>query len=250
MRGCFILLRRELGSYFVSWTGYVVIGAVVFLIGLGYIGLIEAVNNEPITKSVVEMFFESHYFWLVLLLVSPLITMRTFAREKSTGTFETLMTSPITEIEVVVAKFLAALIFYIIMWSPLIICMVLIQQYMPADLSSDFGRTLSVFAGVILIGFLYMAMGCFASALSKSQTSAAIAGYAFGIGLFILSFLSYAITPQLGLVSTVLGYVNMIEHIKDFARGVVDTRPLVFYLTTSLLFLNLTLRVIESRRWK
>jgi|YelNatPaOPRAMG01_1025707.scaffolds.fasta_scaffold02571_11 ABC-2 type transport system permease protein len=250
MRGCLILLRRELGSYFVSWTGYVVISAVVFLIGLGYIGLIEAVNNEPITKSVVEMFFESHYFWLVLLLVSPLITMRTFAREKSTGTFETLMTSPTTEIEVVAAKFLAALIFYIIMWSPLIICMAVIQEYMPTDLSSDFGRTLSVFAGVVLVGFLYMAMGCFASALSRSQTSAAIVGYAFGIGLFILSFLSYAINPQLGLISTVLGYINMIEHIRDFARGVIDTRPIVFYLTTSFLFLNLTLRVIESRRWK
>jgi ABC-2 type transport system permease protein len=250
MRGCLILLRRELGSYFVSWTGYVVISAVVFLIGLGYIGLIEAVNNEPITKSVVEMFFESHYFWLVLLLVSPLITMRTFAREKSTGTFETLMTSPTTEIEVVAAKFLAALIFYIIMWSPLIICMAVIQEYMPTDLSSDFGRTLSVFAGVVLVGFLYMAMGCFASALSRSQTSAAIVGYAFGIGLFILSFLSYAINPQLGLISTALGYINMIEHIRDFARGVIDTRPIVFYLTTSFLFLNLTLRVIESRRWK
>lgn len=250
MRGCMILLRRELGGYFISWTGYVVIGAVVFLIGLGYLGLIEAVNNEPITKSVVEMFFETHYFWLVLLLVAPLITMRSFAREKSSGTFETLMTAPITETEVVAAKFAAALIFYIIMWSPLILCMVIIQQYMPAGLSSDSGKLFSVFAGVVLIGFLYMAMGCFASALSKSQTSAAIAGYAFGIGLFIISFLSYAITPQSGTISTILNYLNMIEHIKDFARGVIDTRPIVFYLTTSFLFLNLTLRVIESRRWK
>lgn len=250
MRSCLILLRRELGSYFMSWTGYVVIGAVVFLIGLGYIGLIEAINNEPITKSVVEMFFESHYFWLVLLLVAPLITMRTFAREKSSGTFETLMTAPITEIEVVIAKFFAALIFYIIMWSPLIVCMLLIQRYMPTDMASDFGKILSVFAGVVLIGLLYMSMGCFASALSKSQTSAAIAGYAFGIGLFILSFLSYAIAPQFGLISTILNYMNMIEHVKDFARGVIDTRPVIFYTTTSFLFLNLTLRAVESRRWK
>lgn len=250
MRACLILLRRELGAYFVSWTGYVVIAAVLFLIGLGFVGLIEAINTEPIAVSVVELFFESHYFWLILLFAAPLITMRTFAREKATGTLETLMTAPVRDIDIILAKFGGAVVFYILMWLPLIGCMLIVQHFAGNTVVYDYGKIISVFTGIILVGLLYMAMGCFASSLATNQMSAAIAGYVGGIALFILGYLSYALTPQSGWLAEVLSYINLIEHIKDFSRGVIDTRPVVFYITTCFLFLYLTLKTVESRRWK
>ncbi len=250
MRECLILLRRELGSYFVSWTGYVVISAVLFLIGIGFVGLIEVLNVEPITSSIVELFFDSYYFWVILIGVVPLITMRTFAREKSTGTIETLMTAPVTNVQVVAAKFLGALVFYIIMWTPLLLCMLIVQHYAPGDSEYDYAKFLSAYLGVILVGILYLSIGCFASALSKNQISAAITGYAFAIKLFVLGYLSYSASYRSGLSAAILSYVNLIEHIRDFARGMIDTRPIVFYVSGAFLFLNLTLRILESRQWK
>lgn len=251
MRSCLILLRRELGSYFVNWTGYVVISIVLFLFGLGFVGIIESVNSEPITRSVSELFLDSYYFWIVLIIVVPIITMRTFARERSSGTIETLMTAPVKNIEIVAAKYLGAFIFYVIIWSPLLICMLIAQYYAPGETQTDYGKLLSAFAGIILLGTLFIAIGCFSSVLSKNQISAAITGYAFVIALFTLAFVSYsASVQQYGFIAKTLAYLNMIEHIRDFARGVIDTRPLVFYISTSFLFLNLTLKAVESRRWK
>lgn len=251
MRACFILLRRELGSYFLSWTGYIVTAMVALLMGFSFVGIIESINVEPITRSVVELFFDSYFFWAILIAIVPLITMRTFAREKSSGTIETLMTAPVTDVEVVTAKFLGALVFYIIIWAPLILCMLIVQHYARGETETDYGKLLSAYGGVILVGTLFLAIGCFSSALSKNQISAAITGYAFVIGLFMLAFLSYsAAGQQAGVVAEALSYLNLIEHIRDFARGVIDTRPIVFYISTSLLMLNLTLRVIERRQWK
>ncbi|HON08370.1 MAG TPA: ABC transporter permease subunit [Verrucomicrobiota bacterium] len=250
MRTCLILLRRELGSYFVSWTGYIVISVVLFLIGLGFVGLIESLNVEPITSSVVELFFESYNFWLILVLVVPLITMRIFARDKSSGTIETLITTPITDVQIVAAKFFGALAFYAIMWLPLLLCIFVVQYYMPADIKMDYGKILSAYLGVILIGVLFIAAGCFASVLSKNQISAAIIGLAFAVFLFTLGYLSYSAPFQNGVISEILSYMNLIEHIRDFARGVIDTRPVVFYISSAALFLNFTLRTIQNHQWR
>ncbi|MGC9036755.1 MAG: ABC transporter permease, partial [Verrucomicrobiia bacterium] len=149
MRNSFILARRELGSYFVNWTGYVVIALVLFLSGLGLVGIIESVNTEPITSSVTELFFESYYFWLILIAVVPLITMRIFAREISSGTIETLMTSPVKSSEIVAAKFLGALVFYILIWLPLFVCVLIAQYYTSGEVQTDYGKLLSVFLGII-----------------------------------------------------------------------------------------------------
>jgi ABC-2 type transport system permease protein len=250
MQAWWTLLRRELGIHFFSWTGYVVVGIVVFLLGLSFVGLLEALNTEPITTSITELFFETNYFWLILLLVSPLITMRTFAREKTAGTFETLMTAPVSDTQVVLAKFFGAALFYLLMWLPLIGCTLVLRHYAQETAALDPGKLATSFLGVMLIGFLYLALGCFASALSSSQVSAAMGSYAVGISLFMVSFLSYAMPPQSGWLAVCLGHANSIEHMKDFARGMVDSRAVVFYLTLTGFFIHLTLKAVESRRWK
>src|SRR5262250_1547103 len=114
------LTRRELGAYFLSLTGYIIIAAVTFLLGLSFVVLLVKLEQEPTPIPVTELFYVTQFFWLILLLAAPVITMRLFAQEKFSGTFETLMTAPVTDLQVVLAKFSAGLVFYTLMWLPLL----------------------------------------------------------------------------------------------------------------------------------
>ena len=104
MRVFCVLLRRELASYFLSLTGYVIIAAITFLTGESFVGLINGLGHDPWPMPVTQMFFGSFYFWMIVLLSAPVLTMRLFALEKATGTFETLMTTPVGDLQVVAAN--------------------------------------------------------------------------------------------------------------------------------------------------
>src|SRR3954467_11367475 len=121
MRAYWTLVRRELGSHFFSWTGYVVISAVLLVDGLEFWDLLAKFNGEAIDQPLTGVFYSTLYFWLILLLASPVITMRSFAHEKASGTFETLMTTPVGDWQVVLAKFTGALAFYTLMCLPLLL---------------------------------------------------------------------------------------------------------------------------------
>src|SRR5436305_15255425 len=110
------LVRRELASHFLSLTGYVVIATVLLLLGFSSIDVRTNLNGTPVDSPLSEIFYATLYFWLILLLTTPVITMRTFALEKFTGTYETLMTTPVSDVEVVLAKFFGSLMFYAITW--------------------------------------------------------------------------------------------------------------------------------------
>jgi len=109
--------------------------------------------------------------------------------------------------------------------------------------------TASTFLGFVLMGCLYMSMGCFASALTRSQIIAAMNSLVMGLGLFLLSLRNLVPAPPSDWAAKVVSYVSLVEHLEDFARGFVDTRHLVFYVSLTIFFLFLTLKVVESRRW-
>src|ERR1017187_5967285 len=115
MRAYWTLTRRELGGFFLSLSGYIIIGAALVLMGLSFVVILDKLQ-KPTIMPVTEVFYNSPFFWLILLLTTPVITMRLFALEKFSGTFETLMTTPVSDLQVVAAKFTAALVFYILMW--------------------------------------------------------------------------------------------------------------------------------------
>jgi ABC-2 type transport system permease protein len=246
----FALLRRELGSYFSSLIGYVIIGMSLFLIGICFSNLLETLNTKPTDVPVTELFFKSWYFWLILLLATPLLTMRSYALEKSTGTFETLTTTPVGEWEIVLAKFSSALVIHILVWLPLMLCLLGLRWYASDVVAAGVGTVASTFLGILLIGACYLAMGCFASSLTSSQSIAAMLSFALGAGMFLLSYWVLYAPDQLGTLAVVLSRYSLIDHVQDFARGVLDTRNLVFYASLILMFLYLTLKVLESRRWK
>jgi ABC-2 type transport system permease protein len=244
------LVRRELGINFVSWTGYVVISAVVFLLGLCFVSLIQALNAEPQEQPLMELFFNTYYFWWILLLAAPIITMRVFALEKYSGTFETLMTAPVSDLEVVTAKFTAVMVFYLLIWLPLLALVFIVRHFGNDATVADWGTLGSTFLGIFLLGLLFMSLGCFASSLTRSLIIAAIIALALGFSTLLLSFFALSYSGQPSWEAQLFLHVSLIEHMRDFARGVIDTRALVFYLSLTGLFLFLTLKVVESRRWK
>jgi ABC-2 type transport system permease protein len=250
MRIFWTLLRRELSSFFLSLTGYVIIAAVALLVGLSFVVLIAGVGSDPFTEPVTELFYSTFYFWLILLLATPVITMRLFALEKASGTFETLMTTPVGDAQVVLAKFWAAVIFYMVTWLPLLACLFIVHRFTNQAGVMDAGTVWGMYLGIFLVGCVFLSVGCLASSLSQSQMTAAMISFVLGVSLFSLAYLAKA-TPETAHWQTqVLAYFNLFDQMHDFARGAVDTRAMIFYVTATFLFLFLTLRVVESRRWK
>ncbi len=250
MHAYWTLVRRELGAHFFSWTGYVVISAVLLLMGLSFWDLLGKFNGEAIDQPLTGVFYSTLYFWLILLLASPVITMRSFAHEKATGTFETLMTTPVGDWQVVLAKFTGALAFYTLMCLPLLLWVFLARPFSNDPSAVDAGMIGATFLGILLWGCLCMSLGCLASAITRSQIIAAILSLALGISLFLLSYISLSLASGPEWKMQIFSHIGLIEHMKDFARGVVDTRPVVFYLTFTAFFLFITQKVVESRRWK
>jgi ABC-2 type transport system permease protein len=250
MRIFWALLRRELSSFFLSLTGYVIIAAVTLLVGLSFVVLITSVGTDPFTEPVTEMFYSTFYFWLILLLATPVITMRLFALEKASGTFETLMTTPVGDAQVVAAKFTAAILFYMVMWLPLLGCLFLVQHFTNQPGALDAGTLGGMYLGIFLIGCVFLSLGCLASSLSYSQMTAAMISFVLGVSLFSLAYLAKATPVNEHWQTQTLAYFNLFDQMQDFARGALDTRAVIFYVTATFLFLFLTLRVVESRRWK
>src|SRR5581483_8948562 len=167
MQAYLTLTRRELAGFFVSLTGYVIIAATVFLMGLSFVALLLQLQGEPSPEPVTQVYYSTLYFWLILLVAAPVITMRLFALEKYSGTFETLMTTPVSDLQVVLAKFTAAMIFYVVMWLPLLGC-IMVLRYFTKDASFlDPGTLGATFLGIFLLGTVYMSMGSLASALTR-----------------------------------------------------------------------------------
>ena len=243
------LLRRELSAFFFALTGYVIIAAVTLLTGLSFVVLVQNLGSDPSPMPVTEMFYRTYFFWLIVLLAAPVITMRLYALEKASGTFETLMTTAVSDLQVVLAKFAAAIIFFMLAWLPLLACLLIVSHYTNQP-ALDTGTLGGMFLGIFLVGSLFISLGCFASAITRSQMAAAMISFVLGVSLFALGFLAEAVPTVSHWQSEVISYFALFEQMHDFARGVIDTRTVIFYTTTTFLFLFLTLRVVESRRWK
>lgn len=244
------LTRRELATYFVSLTGYVTIAAVALLCGLSFWVMLRNMGTMSFQVPVTELFFQNPMFWFILLIANAVITMRLYAHEKYSGTYETLMTTPVGDLQVVSAKFTAAWLFYMIMWLPFLGCCYLIQKYAQQAGALDSGVLIGTFTGIGLFGAFFISFGAFASALTVNQMVAAMISMLLGMAVFALG---YVAGP--GFVSgpwqeQALSRFSFFEQMREFAHGVIDTRSVVVLLSLSFLFQFLTLRVVESRRWK
>ena len=239
MRNVPTMAQRELGAYFLSPIAYSVIAMFLFSSGLAF-GL---GTFTPGGEASLRSLFD---FWIILIMVFvlPMLTMRLVSDELRVGTIETLMTAPITEIEVVLGKFCGAFVFYLILLAALLLYPFLLRLYGPVDSTLLFCNYL----GLLLLGGLYIAVGLFFSSCTKHQVIAVLLSFAL---LALMTFASHALAQLVeGWPRVLLQQLSIRTHFHDFVRGMFDLNHVVFFLTTTAFFLFVTVKRLEMRRWQ
>src|SRR5438105_293109 len=170
------LLRRELGAYFASVLGYVVLMLFLIIMGVIFWAIVSVLSQRPTQLTVMEIMFSM--FWLPSLFVIPAITMRLLAEEKRAGTLEMLMTAPVTDFEVVFAKYLGAVVLYTLMWGLTGFFVLILHHFSGVQTALDLGPIASGYIGVFVISQFFIAIGVLASSLTNSQVTAALITFA------------------------------------------------------------------------
>ena len=178
MRPFFTLVRRELGTFFKSWMGYIVLSVTTLVLGGCFVLLLWVQNGKAQALPVTLLFYDTYFYWFILLVMPAVITMRSFALEKSTGTYETLMTTPVGDGQVVLAKFTGGLLCFLLIWLPLLPCLLIARHYSNDATGFTAGTVAASALGIGLFGSAYVAIGVFASAMTRSQIIAVILGLA------------------------------------------------------------------------
>jgi ABC-2 type transport system permease protein len=250
MRKFFVLLGREVRSYFYSPVAYIVLVFFLLVAGTDFYFQISFMNQRQLQYTVQEAFFNSVFFWFAFVLIFPLITMRLFAEEFKLGTIEPLMTAPVRDWQVVIAKFFGALVFYIILWVPTLLYFLFFQKITHETAAAAAGAYWGSYLMLLLLGMFYLSVGCLASVLTKNQIVAAIISFCAITLLFFLGLIQFILLDVSSTARSLLGYFSAIEHMGTFSRGIIDTRPIVFYVSMTIVMLTLTYQVFQSRKWR
>jgi ABC-2 type transport system permease protein len=253
MRHFIVLLRHELRMLLIAPATYV--AAVLFFILMGFLywAILRAMVEKPEDVLPSVQFFS--IFWIPVFFVVPLLTMRSIAGERANGTLDTLLTTPASRFAIVASKFGAAYVFYMLLWIATLWFPFITDKLFPHAMpdggllnpATHWGGFL--FVGVS--GMLFIAVGIFSSSLTRSQLVA-------GMLTFTALFLIVVGGQQLGGLARVEGewaqwlkgaasYFQLFQHLDDFARGVIDTRPFVYYLSTAALLLGLSSLILEAK---
>jgi len=236
-----LVVRRELAAYLRSPMGYIIVAAVLCIDGLLFNAL--ALGGTPkLSSEVLEKFFE--FSSGLTMISSVLLSMRLLAEERQTGTLTLLLTSPIRDSEIVIGKFLSALIFFCLM--------ILLSLYMPflifVNGKVSVGHILGGYLGLTLLGSASLAIGLFGSALAKSQIIAAVTSAALVVALLIFWMLALVTDAPFRDVAAYLALHG--KHFLPFQQGVLNTRDVIYYLSVTYVFLLLTTHVLQARRWR
>ncbi|HEX2184635.1 MAG TPA: ABC transporter permease subunit [Chloroflexota bacterium] len=229
--------RKELYSYLVSPMAYVV--TAVFLLVNGFIFYVMV--SSPGAEASLRPLLPTTAF--LLLLIIPVLTMRLLAEEKSTGTIELLMTFPLTDTQVVLGKYLATFLVYLFMLVPTLVYVLVIKVFG----NSEWGPLLTAYLGLILLGGTFIAVGMLSSSLARNQIVAGVLGIGLLLMLWVLGAAAGMMGPRLG---ELVGYLSLTDHFQNFSFGVIDLKDVVFYLSFIAGALFLTVRVVESSRWR
>ena len=246
----FTLLKREIRSYFYSPIAYIVLVFFLLVSGFDFYIQLSFMNGRPVGYTVQEAFFNSVFFWFAFVLIFPLITMRLFAEEFKLGTIEPLMTAPVRDWQVVLSKFFGALFFYIVLWIPTLLYFAIFQKVTHQPAANSAGAYFGSYLMLLLLGMFYLSVGCFASVLTKNQIVAAIISFCTITLLFFLGLVSFILQEISSSTRQLLGYFSAIEQMGTLSRGEIDTRPMVLYLSMTIVMLALTHQAFQSRKWR
>jgi ABC-2 type transport system permease protein len=253
IRNVLAIAGKELRSYFASPMGYILIGLFALLFGAFFYvhlnGFVErsqrmggmgggGVNvNEDMIRYLL------HNVAIIILFVMPLVTMRTYAEEKRSGTIELLLTSPITDMQIIMGKFLGSMGLFVAM---LLITAVDIALLFRLG-NPEWKPVLVGYLGLLLMGGCFLSVGLLISSMTKNQIVAGFITFAVFLTLWILNWFSETVGPT---TRTILSFLSITEHLDDFTRGIIDTKHLVYYLSFITFGLFLTAKAVDSERWR
>ncbi|CAN5246955.1 hypothetical protein BH20VER2_BH20VER2_05160 [soil metagenome] len=244
------LLGREVRSYFYSPIAYIVLVFFLLLSGVDFYFQLSVMNGRPVAYTVQEAFFNSVFFWFAFVLIFPLITMRLFSEEFKLGTIEPLMTAPVRDWQVVLSKFAGAVVFYMVLWIPTLLYFVLFQFVTKQPAANSLGAYFGSYLMLLLLGMFYVSIGCLASVLTKNQIVAAIVSFCVITLHFFSGLLGFIMQEISSATRQLLGYFSAIEQMGTLSRGEIDTRPMVLYLSMTIVVLFLTHQAFQSRKWR
>lgn len=242
MRIFFLLWKRELTACFLSPVAYVTM--VVYLAIGGFLFLREIQEAQGTDNRPELVLFASLVFWVPVLVT--VISMRLFAEEKRTGTIETLMTAPVSEAEVVLGKYAGAMSFLALVIAPSISYVYIVAAISPGFDHVDPGAMAGGCGILLLMSMFSMATGLLASLMTTNQIIAAICCF---VAAYIPLLFRYLAPVVFFGADSVTEYLSVESHVLEFARGMIDTRPVVFFVTGTVFLLFTAVRVLEARRW-
>ena len=259
MKSLYAIYRKEMGHYFVSPVAYVVVGVFLALSAFFFNYFLSAVMAQALQMQMQEMEMGMHpnidvtmevmraFFGLLstlVLFLTPMLTMGVFSEERKRGTMELLMTSPVTEGQIVLGKFLASLTLFAIMLLPT--AGYLVFTYVRSEPVPPWRMLIAGYLGIMLLGGCLLALGSFISSLTENQLIAAVLTFAAFLVVWVIDLGRNAG----GGAGDVLQYLSVIRHYDDFTRGVIDTSSLIYYLSFITFFVFLTVRAVDSMRWR
>ncbi len=253
MRTLLILLKKELKQFFFNPFGWIVFSIIILLQGLSLSSVLVMYEKSPVhTNMLLDSLTSAPIFYIYFIFLFPLITMRLFAEEERSGTMETLMTAPVRTWQVVGSKYLAALIYYCCLWLPLVVQLKIFTWISSTPAPATIDHFLGIYAILFLIGTFFIAVGCLASALTSSQIIAGILTFGFLLSHIFLGFVPRIMGESFAGAkgAEFFHYIAVHEHINSFGIGLLDTRPVVYYLSMAFFTLLLTHHVVDYRRWK
>ncbi|MFQ5664980.1 MAG: ABC transporter permease subunit [Candidatus Binatia bacterium] len=257
MRNALAIAGKELRSYFVSPIAYVVLTGFLLLGGWFFFNLLARFNfllsiysamRNPQAQAHLNLneFVIApllHNLSVVLVILVPVITMRSFAEEKRSGTYELLMTSPLSIPEIVAGKFLGSFAFLLVMIALTGIYPLLLLMYG----NPEVGIITAGYLGLLLLGTAFVTVGLLTSSFTENQIIAAVSCLVVLLLFYVIAWPADTAGPVLGAV---LKYLSLTEHFGAMVKGVIDTKDLVYFLSVILLALFLTQRSVESVRWR
>jgi ABC-2 type transport system permease protein len=256
MSNVLAIANKELRSYFASPIAYVVIGLFALLYGYFFVTLLayfirmsmqagqfgmqgpQSMNvNQQVIRGVMQN------VTILVLFLMPMVTMRSYAEEKRSGTIELLLTSPLTDFQIVMGKFLGALALWGVMLAVSLIHMALLFVYG----NPEWKPILTAYLGLLLLGGCFIALGLFISSLTKNQIVAGMVTFAVFLLLWIIEWIGSFSGPTVDKLTT---YLSIIGHFDDFSKGVIDTTHVIYYLSFITFGLFLTAKSVDSERWR
>ncbi len=254
MRNIVAIAHKELKAYFSSPIAYIVLGFWALLYGYFFVALLQyfvrqsmqmsqfqgpqALNiNQQLIRPLVQN------VTILVLFLMPMVTMRTYAEEKRSGTIELLLTSPITDWQIILGKFLGAMSLYATMLAVTVIHLTLLFIYG----NPEWKPILTAYLGLLLLGGCFISVGLFISSLTKNQIVAGMVTFAVFLLLWVITWIGSFSGPT---VDQLTQYLSIIDHLDDFGKGVLDTTHIIYYLSFITFGLFLTAKSVDTERWR